>query len=258
MSGAAPTAAAPALPPILYINLARDEARRAHMEAEFARLRLPAQRLDAVLWTALPPGEQDALYSEALNAVQFHLPLVNGEKGCYASHIAAWRWLLDSPHEAVIVLEDDISLRDDFGPVCQALLQSGPDWDMVKLIGREELGKAEKLLGRTPLGAQHQLLHYRRVPSLTAAYLLRRAGARKLLATRLPFGRPIDVDLRHWWESQHLQIRGVQPALVRLAEASHDSSIGNKLAGSTARTRWRKFLHKVRYTLLNAWHVHRA
>ena len=83
-----------AMPPIRYINLDRDTERRACMEAELQRAGLRGERFPALLWTALSETEQAGFYSAALNARQHHLPLVNGEKGCYASHLQLWRWLL--------------------------------------------------------------------------------------------------------------------------------------------------------------------
>lgn len=253
------SAVSPPLPPlpVRYINLDRDAERRARLDAEIARLGLPGERFPGVLWTALPQAEQDALYSPALNAQQFHKPLVNGEKGCYASHIALWRWLLHSPHPAVVVLEDDVRLKDDLAAVCAAIAALPAGWDMVKLIGRAELGKTEKLRSEAPLCPGYQLVQYRRIPSLTAGYVLSRQGAQKLLATRVPFGRPIDVDLRHWWESQHLVMRGISPAAIELDDTSFESSIGAKVAERSLADKWRKARHKLLYTLGNAWHAPR-
>lgn len=238
--------------PILLINLDRDAERCARMQAEFARHGLQGERLPGVLWTALPQTEQDALYSPALNMRGFHKPLVNGEKGCYASHLKAWRWLLDSPHPAVVVLEDDVRLRPDFAAVLQSLAASREPWDMVKLIGRAEIGKREKAGAQTPLCEGHTLLRYRRVPSLTAGYVINRRGAEKLLATRIPFGRPVDVDLRYWWESQGLLMRGVSPAVIELDETSQDSSIGAKVDERSLGTKLRKAWLRTHYTLANA------
>lgn len=235
--------------PVLYINLDRDADRRVRMEAEFSRLGVPGQRFPAVLWTALPQAEQDALYSPALNAQQFHLPLVNGEKGCYASHLAAWQWLLDSEHPAVVVLEDDVALEPGFAAVVDAITALPAGWEMVKLIGRTGLGKAEKEVRKQDLAPGFSLVDYARVPSLTAGYVISRSGAAKLVASRKPFGRPIDVDLRHWWESD-LLIQGVVPAAIALDESSFQSSIGDKPRGS----RWRKFLHKAAYSFNNWRH----
>lgn len=243
------------MPPIRFINLDRDTERRRSMEAEFERLNLQAERFAAVLWASLPAAEQDRLYSSELNATQFHKPLVNGEKGCYASHLALWQWLIDSSFASLVVLEDDVQLSDDFAAVCAAI-EALPDdrWDMVKLIGRSALGKPEKEVNSEPLCANHVLQRYRRVPSLTAGYVISRRGAEKLLATRQPFGRPIDVDLRHWWESDSLRILGVHPSVLSLDETSLASSIGSKVPEASFGVRWRKFRHKFNYTLANAWH----
>ena len=235
--------------PVVYINLASDSNRRARMEAEFARHAVPGQRFDAIRWTALPEAEQARLYSTTLNAGQFHKPLVNGEKGCYASHLRCWQWLLDSPHAAVVVLEDDVALKREFAAVITAIEQLPGGWDMVKLIGRD----SEKLRRRLPLLAGFSLVDYQRVPSLTAGYVISRSGAQKLLASRIPFGRPIDVDLRHWWEND-LRIQGVVPAAVVLDDTSFQSSIGAKASEGSMATSWRKFRYKAAYTALNLVH----
>ncbi|MFG6413231.1 glycosyltransferase family 25 protein [Roseateles sp. DC23W] len=235
--------------PIVYVNLARDADRRERLEAEFDRHGIVAQRFDATLWTALPEQEQVKLYSPTLNQRQFHKPLVNGEKGCYASHLRTWQWLLDSEAAALVVLEDDIALQPDFGRVIEAIEALPPGWDMIKLIGRDK----ERPLRRRALVQGTELIDYRRVPSLTAGYVVSRSGAAKLVATRIPFGRPIDVDLRHWWENG-LKIHGVLPAAIRLDETSFQSSIGTKAAETRLLTRWRKFINKANYGWQNLRH----
>ncbi|MDI4631846.1 glycosyltransferase family 25 protein [Pelomonas sp. V22] len=238
--------------PILYVNLDRDAVRRQRMEAEFAGLGLAAERFPATLWTALTDAEQSRYYSPELNTQRFHKPLVNGEKGCYASHLRAWQWLLDSPHAALVVLEDDVKLKPEFGAVVEAIAALPAGWDMVKLLGRPATGKREKLRGQRPLTASSQLVDYARIPSLTAGYVISRSGAEKLVKSRLPFGRPIDVDLRHFWENG-LVIQGIEPAAIELDETSFESSIGDKPKGGLA-ARWRKFRHKAAYSFLNRLH----
>nr|WP_316644327.1 glycosyltransferase family 25 protein [uncultured Roseateles sp.] len=239
--------------PVVYINLDSDSDRRARLQAEFERLGLAAERFNATRWTELPQAEQDRLYSAALNAQQFHKPLVNGEKGCYASHLNAWRQLLDGPQHALVVLEDDVRPKPEFAAVIAAIAALPPGWDMIKLIGRLDESKGEKLRHRQPLTPGFELVDYRRVPSLTAGYAISRSGAQKLLASRLPFGRPIDVDLRHWWEND-LSVQGVLPAAIALDETSFQSSIGDKASEAGLAAKFRKFRRKFSYTVLNAWH----
>lgn len=238
--------------PVVFINLARDTDRRQRLQAELARLPWPAERFEAVMWTDLPPDRQARLYSEALNARQFFQPLVNGEKGCYASHLTAWQQLLDSDAPAMVVLEDDVRLADGFVDAVEAIARLTHPWDMVKLIGRTQ----EKPRASQPLGARHQLLQYRRVPSLTAGYVVSRSGARKLLQHRVPFGRPIDVDLRFWWECD-LQVLGVWPPAIMLDETSDTSAIGPRPVQRSWGRAWRKLAMKIRLTVLNAVHRRR-
>lgn len=240
--------------PVIYINLASDGDRRLRMEQEFARLGVPAERFEATRWTELDTTAQAALYSPALNARQHHKPLVNGEKGCYASHLRAWASLLDSDHPALVVLEDDVRLLPDFVRVIEAIAAAPRDWDMIKLIGRNDLGRKEKISHQQELTPGFQLLRYRRIPSLTAGYVISRSGARKLLDSRRPFGRPIDVDLRYFWENQ-LVMRGLMPAIIALDDSSQQSSIGAKVDEGHWQVKWKKFRLKAAYSWQNRRHA---
>lgn len=240
--------------PIAFINLDRDTERHALLQEQLRLRGLHGERLSATWWNDVPPTEQDHLYAASLNAKQYFKPLVNGEKGCYTSHINAWKQLLSSPDKALVVLEDDVVLDAPFVEVLQAIEALEDDWDMIKLMGRPS---AEKILQQGPLTAYHHLIQYQRVPSFTAAYVVSRRGAQKLLKSRLPFGRPIDIDLRFWWEND-LQILGVFPPVVQLHESSAESSIGGREAGTTLATRLRKLKMKAQLTLGNHWHLRKV
>ena len=240
--------------PIRFINLDRDAQRCAGMLAQGQAQGLNLERHPGVLWTALLGPEQDRHYDAALNHRQFHRPLVNGEKGCYASHISCWQWLLDSPHPALVVLEDDVRLGSEFKAAITAIEVLDEPWDHIKLIGRQAVGKREKLAGSKPLTEDLRLARYRRIPSFTAGYAVSRRGAAKLLASRLPFGRPVDDDLRHWWECQHLEVLGVQPDVLSLDESSLQSSIEPKGDTRSLGLRLRKAGYKLAYNLSNALH----
>lgn len=235
--------------PIFYINLARDTERRQKLEAELARQGLQGTRFEAVWWANLGEAEQKQLYSAELNKHQFHASLVNGEKGCYASHVRLWQQLLASGAPAMVVLEDDVGLKDGFADILGAISERAQPWDMVKLIGRER----DSFRGSCPLSEGVELVDYKRVPSMTAGYAISRQGAQKLCQSRLPFGRPIDVDLRYWWEND-LAVLGVSPAALVLDETSFTSSIGSKSAAVRLGQRWRKFKRQCAYSILSAWH----
>ncbi len=236
--------------PLVFINLDKDSERRTRIEGQLAHLGLPGERLPAVWWKHLPPAEQSLLYSAERNHGLYYQPLVDGEKGCYASHIQAWRQLLASDAPALVVLEDDVRLTPQFAEVVKAIAALQEPWDMVKLLGRDR----EKVRSQRPLVPGTALVDYSRVPSMTAGYVVSRAGAAKLLAHRQPFGRPIDVDLRFWWECDQLRILGVSPSAIALDDTSEVSSIWDTRDTLTPGQRWRKFTMKLALTLGNAWH----
>ena len=235
--------------PIVFINLDRDAERRTRLLAELQQIDMPSERFPAVWWADVPPEQASRWYSDALNARQYYKPLRNGEKGCYASHIGAWQQLLASDSPALVVLEDDVRLTPQFAEVVNAIAALQEPWDMVKLLGRDR----EKVRSERPLVPGTALVDYARVPSMTAGYVVSRAGATKLLAHRQPFGRPIDVDLRFWWECDQLRILGVSPSAIALDDTSEVSSIWDTRDTLTPGQRWRKFTMKLALTVGNAW-----
>ena len=238
--------------PIIYINLEKDVLRRTRMVEQSKTLGLSVQRLDAVYWADLDEKTQTQHHSPALNQRQYFKPLGNGEKGCYASHLRAWQQLLAGDAPALVVLEDDVRLLPALPQVLQAIAQlPAQSWDMVKLYGREH----EKIAQQMPLADTGvQLITYRRVPSFAAAYVISRAGAQKLLASRVPFGRPVDVDMRFWFENG-VRTFGVFPSVVALDDTSAESSIWQ---GGRDRLTLIQRLRKLKMKLQLAWGNARA
>lgn len=229
------------------INLAPDTMRWRSACAQFAAAGLNPDRLDAVHGQELTDADRRAIYSPQLNAAQYHKALRPGEIGCYASHLKAWQRLVDSRSATMAVFEDDIDIDDDLPQVLEAVARLEPECDIVKLIGRDR----EKIRQRAPLLGGRDLISYRRVPSLTAAYVVTRDGAKKLLAARRPFGRPVDVDMRYWWECD-LRILGVHPYPVRAAPSSRTSTIEGRGSTGALPARVKKLALQVRYSALNA------
>lgn len=231
---------------IFFINLDKDTDRLERMQSQLTASGVSATRLPAVFWKALSKSQQNELYSEALNQAQYYKPLANGEKGCYASHIKAWKLLLTSGATSMVVLEDDIGPSQHFSDVIAAIERLDRPWDMIKLLSREE----EKIKSSAPLSGDYQLIEYQRVPSWTAGYVVSRAGAEKLLRSRIPFGRPIDVDLRFWFEND-MNILGIYPSPIYLDETSDASSIwaGSHEEKLRIPQRIKKFTMKIRMNM---------
>ncbi len=234
---------------ITIINLPGDPERWEGVCQRFAALGLKPHRHEALDGRALPDDVLARWYDPALNRRQYHRPLRPGEIGCYASHLALWRALLASGAPQLAVFEDDVEVSPELPRVLAAIRRLPAGWDMVKLAGRAH----EKAAGHGPLLRDHALIAYARVPSLTSGYVISREGARKLLAHRPPFGRPVDVDLRHWWECG-LVVLGVQPYPVQAAPSSAQTTIDGRYGRADAATRLHKLALQAQYT----WHNWRA
>ena len=246
---ALPIRAAPmsdAAMPVYVINLPSAVERRRRMQAALQAVGLQAEWVQAVVGRELDAQALQALYAPRLNRRQFYRPLTPGEIGCYASHLQVWQLMVRRGQPGALVLEDDVSLAPSWPAVLQARARRGADWDMVKLVGRDSETPAQRL----PLADGVELVRYRRVPSLTGAYAISLEGARKLTRRLPPFGRPVDVDLRHHWEFG-LRMFGALPYPARLNEDSLVSSIdGRRSPGLSLGRR----LLKLRYQLRYSWH----
>ena len=242
--------------PVLYINLEKDQERRQRMEKQLFQLQIPAQRMPAVWWKEVPPTEQARHHKSGLTQRQYFKPMGNGEKGCYCSHLQAWQRLLDSDAPAMVIFEDDVRLLPQLPQILDKVADLPPNkWDLIKLYGREK----EKIASRLPLEVgDFALITYRRVPSFAAGYVISRAGAEKMLRTRIPFGRPVDVDMRFWFEND-IRIFGVYPSVIALDDTSQISSIwAQKELPMTLGQRLRKLKMKIELTWGNtrAKHPH--
>ncbi|MDZ7811885.1 MAG: glycosyltransferase family 25 protein [Ideonella sp.] len=241
--------------PIYLINLPKDVARAALMHSQLAALGLLEQLhpMAAVYGRDLSEAETARFYSPEMNARQYHLPLSSGEIGCYVSHLNTWQAIVDSNAPGALILEDDVVLEASLPTLmAQLMAATEPQWDMIKLVGRD----AEKTLASWPLNTTHRIVRYARIPSMTAAYFISRAGAQKLLR-RTPFGRPVDVDLRYAWETQ-LQVYGMLPYPVCLDQSSTVSSIGRRSSPKTWTHRWRRVRQQVAYSFGNWQHLRQA
>jgi len=198
--------------PVLAINLARSSRRVIHLQAEMDAAGLPLQRLIATDGATMPDAMRARHYSDTLNRQSYHKPLLNGEIGCYISHLRAWQWLLDSGFEHAIILEDDVTLGATFCDALSALSRLPMAWDIIKLGSLSP----KPVLDSVNLG-QFSLRRYRKTPISAFAQAISRRGAEKLLRTRTNFGRPVDVDIQYCWEAG-LEIYGLEPYPVRIRQ----------------------------------------
>ncbi|WP_346906632.1 glycosyltransferase family 25 protein [uncultured Roseibium sp.] len=168
-----------------FINLDRVPERRAHMEKEFGKVGLEAERFPAV----------DALRIEDYDNVRYmpgagvRWEIVKSQIGVFESHRRIWQAVLARDLDMAAVFEDDMFFLPDLVELLGLLEAAGPQFDVVKLDSAfypVPLSAPELTIGRWPL---------RRILSDSTscgAYVLTRRAAEKLLEWSDPYCDHID------------------------------------------------------------------
>jgi glycosyl transferase family 25 len=215
--------------PIYVISLKRATQRRAASKRALDEMGAPFTFFDAVDGSRLTEAEVAAAYDGEGNARQYKRPLSLPEIGCYLSHYALWKRIVDENLDGAVILEDDFEADESFRKVVDAIRSAPLSGALVKLFSRK------RVMGVTvaSLGEPGRLVAPNRVPGLTLGYALDRTAAEMLLANALPFTRPLDMDIKHWWEFG-LPVLVVDPPPLRIGALGLRSCIGPaRLAAAT-------------------------
>lgn len=150
-------------------------------------------------------------------------PLTNTQIGCYLAHYRAVQKAWDEGLERVCIMEDDVGVEDDFGRVLACLAQLPEEVEMIRLMALRI--RRRKVLGPIPGCDSHNLVRPERGWCGAQAYVLNRAGMKKLLDHACVIFEPIDKLMDHFWEFD-LRLYGVEPHTC--FENPHASSIQKK------------------------------
>ena len=188
----------------------------------------PGPAFPGVNGRALPADRIAKVYDQRSNRARARHPLTPPEIGCYLSHIAAWRAVaaLDAP--GGIILEDDFRITGDFAGALQAVSADTGDWDMLKLFTFRP--EAKRLRPR-PVGTGFEIAEPYKVPSTMLGYALRRDAANRLLHRAQPFFRPVDEDMKFYWE-RDLSIALLSPQPIAVGnQDTAEGSVGDSRKG---------------------------
>lgn len=214
--------------PVYAINLERSRDRWEALRESAARFGIELRRVEAVDGRML--GEADLAGLDEPGFRRIHgKRVLPAEIGCYFSHLRALETIAAAPEPYAVLVEDDVAFTPDFLPFLAGLTRLR-GWDAVKLVNH-----------RTPL-----IRHIHRVNSThgigrclhgplgsSAAYMVTREGAARLLAALRPMRLPYDVALERGWAGGY-EIFTADKAVVGLSGALI-STIGGSAA--YARTR---------------------
>lgn len=183
--------------PALAINLARSSERWSQISATVAGSGVVLERIDAIDGSTIAPA--DRVDFDEVRFARYHGRLVlDGEYGCYLSHLSALQNVVDRGHPVAIICEDDIGFTRGVAERVASLFEAVPEMELVKLINHRTAGFVSH--GRSPLGDEFgRCIHG---PQGSAAcYAVSLSGARKLLAVLRPMWLPYDVAFDRGWST---------------------------------------------------------
>lgn len=190
--------------PIWLINLPRAVERRESMVSQ-----LNALGLDYTLFEGVDGVARETEMLASMNAPAFARNMgrniLLGGIGCYHSHLGVWREFLETEAGVALVLEDDVVFHDDFLVALNLGLRAQAHWDILKLnCVRAKLPISQGHIGHYRLNA------YWGPKTGTAAYLIKRETAAKILPAMLPITRATDHEISRFFVHDY-RLRGLEP-----------------------------------------------
>jgi len=218
----------------LLINMAGADHRLESARAQLDQDGMDWERLDAVT-----PESDDFVPVEAPS--KWYPELTKAEVACYLSHRKAWRKALDRGADYLVVLEDDLITEGPLSRIVDEVIDADLSWDMIKLF---ETRKCRSVIRALDCGIR--IVDTPTMPIATTGYVVRVSSLTDLLESTRDFRRPIDVELKSYWDL-NLRIYSVYPPPIRISE-DNVSTIGERKSQLTAQQR----LGKTAYTLFSS------
>lgn len=173
---------------IQLINLARATDRLAQFDEQAKRANFEYRRFQAI--EGADPQIVAVCHRTRMSWKPDH-PLTPNEVALGLSHRACWKAFLDSDFETTIIFEDDVQLAPGFASVLQEVV-TPRGADIIKL---EAFSRLPTKLSKKSYGSigKREIFRLRGDHVGTAAYLLTRLGAQKLLNSIPEITAPIDI-----------------------------------------------------------------
>lgn len=195
--------------PVYVINLARSRDRWDRLKSNADALSIDLRRVEAIEGKLLSPEELTDFDDAGFRRWHGKIALP-AEIGCYFSHIRALEMIADAPEPFAVIVEDDIVFTPAFQPFIIYLTRI-TGWDAVKLVNHRTAAfrlfqkiDTQFSIGRClhgPLGS-------------SAAYVVTREGASKLLKVLRPMRLPYDVALERGWAGRYQLFTTDEPVVT--------------------------------------------
>lgn len=218
---------------IVLISLERATKRRAEMEA-----RLEALGLSYIWFKGIDGRARFEEFADQYDAAAYRRnmgqTLLPGKVGCFQSHIAVWRMLLERNKKAALILEDDIVFHDDFLAALDSGLAISDQWDTLRFNAiRAKLPVSQGRIGPYRLNA------YVGPFTGNGTYLIHREVAQRLLPGLRVQARALDHELNRFFTHDFRQ-RGLEPFASHPDDAGESQITGTAYGAVKKLPRWQR------------------
>lgn len=198
--------------PVYVINLARSRDRWDRLKSNADALSIDLRRVEAVEGKLLSPAELTDFDDAGFRRWHGKIAMP-AEIGCYFSHIRALEMIAGGLEPFAVIVEDDVVFTPAFQPFIMSLTGI-TGWDAVKLVNHRTAAfrQFKKINDQFSVG---RCLHGPLGSS--AAYVVTRDGASKLLKALRPMRLPYDVALERGWAGTY-QIFTTDQPLVKFSD----------------------------------------
>lgn len=138
------------------------------------------------------------------------------------------------------MLEHDIKLVGDLNLAIDTLSNLPIDWDVIKLSAYKDRQRKEAFSFK--VSHEFNLAVHTKPMTGCAASAITKEAAKKLLQSSESFGRPVDVDIQHFWETG-VNVLSLLPYPVA-QDLSYQSTIADRKVEKSGR-----FWHRKRQQL---------
>ncbi|WP_120634900.1 glycosyltransferase family 25 protein [Ruegeria sp. EL01] len=226
----------------VILSLPKDIERRRSCERELDRFGLAHEFSDAISGDQLEELHLLQNYDADVNRSKFKRPLSRNEVACTLGHRQIWQKIANSEDHICLVLEDDATFVQNPTPFLDAVSRFPESFEdvMVKLDGPP--GKNAQVVRSV---ADQSLVLSDRLPPRTTGYIIGRRAATRLAELDAPIARPIDIDLKFYWEHK-VPILTLQKQMIA-ERAATDSNIESTREETKPGSSFSRFVRNILY-----------
>ena len=229
---------------IVYIvNLNQDKDRRSYVEKELKRVGIDNYSfISAIDGSMLPQNDLD--YYNSKN--KFWPKMSPGQVGCSMSHVKLYKDFLNTKYDYALVLEDDISFRNNFNVslIDDILFNNFPKNHIILL---NEIATFFKK-SRFKINKNFNLVKVIKA-SCTSSYLIDKYAAEQLIKKNEPI-RVFADDFNIFQEIWHIDVYGVDPFIAEQNTKDFDTTIHYQMHIPRSKMKIRSFFKFDYYLIL--------